>query len=162
MNGNPDRKNRKHLRRLRPFVNQCHSIYYVTMCAKDRRAILTEPDLCKSITESLHQTVDKHGWAVGAYVIMPDHLHFLCFNVKNLKSISGFLRDFKRWTSRAARNLGYEIPLWQKEFFDRLLRKNDLYYEKMEYMRMNPVRAKLCESPEQWESFGICHPLIEG
>jgi len=41
-------------------------------------------------------------------------------------------------------------PHWQEGFFDHLLRSQESYLEKWEYVRMNPVRAKLCDMPDAW------------
>ena len=74
---------------------------------------------------------------------MPDHLHaILSFNrdVGMQKSI----REFKKYT---ARKMGLS---WQRDFFDHRLRKGESYEEKAHYIRMNPVRAGLCQRPEEW------------
>ena len=46
--------------------------------------------------------------------------------------------------------LGFEKPHWQEGFFDHLLRSQESYSQKWDYVRMNPVRAGLCDMPEQW------------
>jgi hypothetical protein len=46
--------------------------------------------------------------------------------------------------------LGIHKPHWQEGFFDHLLRSGDSYGEKWEYVRLNPVRAGLSKSPEEW------------
>jgi hypothetical protein len=52
---------------------------------------------------------------------------------------------------------GIPSPHWQKDFFDHVLRSDESYSEKWQYMRQNPVRAGLVEKPEDWEFQGeIC------
>lgn len=46
--------------------------------------------------------------------------------------------------------LGIQKPHWQEGFFDHLLRSSESYSEKGEYVRINPVRANLCATPEEW------------
>lgn len=49
------------------------------------------------------------------------------------------------------RYLGTQIGIrWQRDFFDHRLRKNESFIEKANYIRMNPVRAELTDSPEKW------------
>lgn len=43
-----------------------------------------------------------------------------------------------------------ERNCWQPGFFDHLLRGEESYREKWEYVRENPVRAGLVEHAEQW------------
>jgi putative transposase len=40
--------------------------------------------------------------------------------------------------------------LWQPKFFDHVLRSNESYAEKWNYVRDNPVRAGLVESTNDW------------
>ena len=40
--------------------------------------------------------------------------------------------------------------LWQPRFFDRALRTVKEYYEKVEYIHLNPVRAGLVKRAEDW------------
>jgi len=39
-------------------------------------------------------------------------------------------------------------PVWQRGFFDHLLRSDESYAEKWNYVRENPVRAGLAQSAE--------------
>ena len=49
-------------------------------------------------------------------------------------------------------NAGRKEPglLWQPRFFDRALRSVREYYEKVEYIHLNPVRAGLVKRAEDW------------
>jgi putative transposase len=40
--------------------------------------------------------------------------------------------------------------IWQPGFFDHLLRTDESYGQKWEYVRMNPVRTGLVSTPEEW------------
>jgi putative transposase len=46
--------------------------------------------------------------------------------------------------------LGFEKPHWQEGFFDHLLRSQESYSQKWDYVRMNSVRAGLSGTPEAW------------
>jgi len=43
-----------------------------------------------------------------------------------------------------------EKPHWQRGFFDHVLRSEESYSEKWEYVRDNPIRASLCEHVADW------------
>lgn len=112
------------------------------------------------IRKTLEEADLVHGWVVGKYVIMPDHLHFFVRPRPDAKRLAAFMRDWKRWTSRQilAAKRG-PAPLWQPEFFDHLVRSAASYAEKREYVRQNPVRAGLVESPELWPLTGEINAL---
>jgi len=40
--------------------------------------------------------------------------------------------------------------MWQPGFFDHVLRNDESYGQKWEYVQENPVRARLVQWPDQW------------
>jgi REP element-mobilizing transposase RayT len=78
----------------------------------------------------------RHGWVIGRYVIMPDHVHFFCTPKSDAKLLSTFVGIWKEWTSKAIkRALGLSGCVWQEEFFDHVLRSSESYAEKWDYVR---------------------------
>jgi REP element-mobilizing transposase RayT len=76
---------------------------------------------------------------------MPDHIHLFVRISKDSK-----LNDFVRLLKQALTK-GLETGrIWQPGFFDRLLRNSESYSQKWNYVRENPVRAKLVEQAEDW------------
>ncbi|HAF03218.1 MAG TPA: hypothetical protein DIT76_05740 [Spartobacteria bacterium] len=67
----------KHLRRLeRVWIEP--AIYFVTTCTKDRKEILATHETAAALIDEWHSARERHGWVIGRYVIMPDHVHFFC------------------------------------------------------------------------------------
>jgi hypothetical protein len=54
-------------------------IVFLTVCTKDRRAILAN-DAAHKLLLTAWQT--QPSWLVGRYVILPDHLHLFCAPAK--------------------------------------------------------------------------------
>jgi REP element-mobilizing transposase RayT len=154
----PQRKHLKHPDRL--IVDTHSPIFFITITTYDRQKTLSDPDIASEIIESLGECVDRHGWVVGHYVIMPDHIHFFAAPTRKAKQLSAFIRDFKKWTSNKATERGLNNRLWQNEFFDHLLRSGESYYEKWKYVNENPVRAGLCETPDDWPYRGELCRLV--
>jgi putative transposase len=48
------------------------------------------------------------------------------------------------------RAAGASPPLWQREFFDHVLRSNERYESKWLYVRENPVRDGLAKTADEW------------
>jgi putative transposase len=110
---------------------------------------------------------DRHGWAVGRYVIMPDHVHFFCRPEREANTLSQFMGAWKRWSSRRAHQAGRPrsattatVPLWQREFFDHVIRSSESYSEKWNYVFENPVRAGLVAQADDWPHAGEIEALI--
>jgi putative transposase len=92
------------------------------------------------------------GTAVGRYVIMPDHVHLF------VRGGPTFVLG--RWVGMLKQSLGKAITLssrtiqiWQPRKlsgFDHVLRSNESYAQKWQYVRENPVRAGLVDRSEDW------------
>jgi REP element-mobilizing transposase RayT len=135
-------------------------IYFLTVCVADRRHILVQAPAANLLVQSLHDASRIHGWSVGRFVIMPDHVHFFCGALADAKELPVFIRDWKRWTARKAEKLtGIPSPLWQREFFDHVLRSRHSHEAKWRYVRENPVRAGLVANAGDWPYQGECESL---
>ena len=118
--------------------------HFITVCTKPRgQNQLCNPELSKLLQESLKYRQDRGDLWVHLMLLMPDHLHGIItfsHSVGMQKSIS----DWKRYISNAGK------IKWQRDFFDHRLRQDESYVEKAHYIRLNPVRAGLIESAEDW------------
>jgi putative transposase len=155
----------KHLRRLdRIWLDS--PIYFITMCTKDRRAVLARDEVASILVDEWNAAHKRHGWVVGRYVIMPDHVHFFCRPELGAAKLSEFIGAWKSWTSRRVRALGgprsatAATALWQREFFDHVLRSNESYSEKWNYIFDNPVRAGLVSTVQNWKYAGEIETLM--
>jgi REP element-mobilizing transposase RayT len=156
-----DLPQRRHLRRLdRIWVRQ--PIYLVTICTVDRRELLLPSTMATATVDCLQVSRLRHGWLVGHYVLMPDHIHFLCTRADGNSGLSTFVDGFKQATTRPAWDLGRRERLWQREFHDHLLRSPAYYREKSEYIRQNPVRRGLCAAADDWPWSGVMDMIGDG
>ena len=140
------------LRRLdQVFVRS--PIYFVTACTQNRLDILTTPAIHETFRR-FGQEGPSHGAWVGAYVIMPDHLHLFVATNDEKIAISAWMKSLKNTISKTLSENGVAPPHWQKTFFDHLLRSTGSYSEKWNYVRENPVRAGLVVRAEDWPYVG--------
>ena len=156
---------RKHLRRLeRVWID--FPIYYITTCVRNRKSVLAQDDAARILVEEWRVAHRRHGWVVGRYVIMPDHVHFFCRAELGAKTLSDFVGNWKSWTSRTVnalvqpRSTPAATTLWQREFFDHVVRSNESYAEKWNYVRENPVRAGLVKAADDWSYSGEIEILM--
>jgi len=90
---------------------------------------------------------------------MPDHLHaFVALDIERCP-LSQWMKALKAAIARTLRAQGVEGPIWQKGFFDHLLRSGESASEKWAYVRANPLRAGLVDAEEDWPFWGQLHPL---
>jgi putative transposase len=148
-----------HLRRLEQVWVET-PIFFIATCTSNRRAVLANPQLHEICREVWWNAEKLYGWLVGRYVLMPDHVHFFCAPQRDDCPLNVFAGKWKEWTAKyAKRRLGLAMPLWQEEFFDHVLRSAESYEEKWNYVRQNPVRAKLVASSDEWPYQGKIREL---
>jgi putative transposase len=84
--------------------------------------------------------------ALGRYVLMPDHLHLFVRGDQSFV-LGNWIKGLKRaiWISTKSQR-----SFWQPGFFDHLLRSDESYAQKWQYVRQNPVRAGLVKFAEDW------------
>ena len=141
----------RHLKRLR-WVWSEHPVYFTTVCLAQRQPLLTTPEIYPILLNELCALRTRHGWAVGPFVVMPDHVHlFLTPHSGPAKPLSVAMGKWKEWTAKGILPLlGIKAPLWQPEFFDHVIRSEESFAEKWTYVRENPVRARLVARAEDW------------
>ena len=137
--------------RVRPF-------YMVTFNTHGRKPILAREELHEAFRTFCSRGVE-HGVAVGCYVIMPDHVHLFVVLPPEGMPLAKWVKALRSVLGKRLTELGIARPHWQEGFFDHLLRSAESYSEKWEYVRLNPVRAGLCGSPEIWPHQGEIGPV---
>ncbi len=148
-----------HLRRL-DEVHVPRATYFVTACTAGRVSCLADHEFHAIALEVWANCLRLSGWAVGRYVVMPDHVHFFAGDILGQRTISMFVGKWKEWTAKyAAQRLRQPLPLWQPEFFDHIIRSSESYEQKWEYVRDNPVRAGLSTTSEEWKYQGELNDL---
>ena len=133
-------------------------VYFVTACTADRKPILASEQVYDALLDYA-ATGPQHGAWIGAFVLMPDHIHFFVALDEEKVPLSPFVKSLKNALSKALRRIAISSPHWQKGFFDHVLRSEESYDEKWQYVRDNPVRAGLAPSWDAWPFKGEIHPL---
>jgi putative transposase len=84
-----------------------------------------------------------------AWVIMPNHVHFL-IKVGDT-SLSKIVKELKRYTAREANKLlQREGAFWAEDYFDTYMRDAEHELKTRRYVENNPVKALLVREPKEW------------
>jgi REP element-mobilizing transposase RayT len=123
-------------------------VYFVTFCTHRRRSWLAEQPVHNAFIKYARRA-EQANIAVGRYVIMPDHVHlFVCGDDEFM--LGKWIGQLKQALAKAANRSRSKGQIWQEGSFDHLLRNDESYSEKWNYVRENPVRAGLVKSAEDW------------
>jgi len=148
--------------------NPCHSI---TSVARDRLPVFRTDTMKKVLCAALDEARHSGGFAIFAYVIMPDHLHLITDAARKpsdtLRFVNGlsghrlisFLREnnyasslAKLQDGRKAR--GHTYSLWDGHSNVLPVFGESFFMQRVHYIHQNPVRAGLTERAEdyRWSS----------
>jgi REP element-mobilizing transposase RayT len=80
---------------------------------------------------------------------MPDHVH-LFVRGSQIFRLGPWVGHLKQTLAKAAGLSRTKRQLWEEGFFDHVLRSDESYAQKWNYVLENPVRAGLVNSVEDW------------
>lgn len=120
-------------------------LYFVTFATRDRKRIPSLDRAQAGLEQYARRAIEECDVALGRCVIMPDHVHLFVRGGRDF-TLSKWIGGLKR-----ALSVTLATPkLWQPGFFDHILRSNESYGEKWNYVRQNPVRAGLVRTADDW------------
>jgi REP-associated tyrosine transposase len=98
---------------------------------------------------------------VFCYCFMPDHLHLLFSLGEDYpKRMQDWVSSFKRYTAKKIFELYGVRSLWQKNFYDRIVRKEESLLEIAKYIVQNPVRKGIVLNWESYPYSKMIDPLL--
>ena len=116
----------------------------ITICTKPRGTNqLAHQEIWDAVVETLHKRMNEGAIQCRLALVMPDHFHGL-MSFSGNQGMQAAIKSLKSWLARS------QSIQWQRDFFDHRLRGWESAAEKAKYIRMNPVRAGLVETPDQW------------
>ncbi len=127
--------------------------FFVTACCEGRNEIFRQAEVASAIVRSLREQSERCGFDVHAYCVMPDHVHFLAEGRTDESDFIRFVKAFKQVTGYACRER-VAGRVWQRSFYDHVLRSSDSDEDVAWYIWMNPVRKGLCLEPHEYPFSG--------
>lgn len=116
---------------------------HVVICSRARLALFEDPDLATTVFGPVRNDPNTI-----AACLMPDHLHWLLTARDQPPGV--VVGRFKSLSTNRAWTRGYRGKLWQRSFFDHVVRRSEEVQKVAMYIAANPVRAGLVTS---WEDY---------
>jgi putative transposase len=132
---------------LKRYQETNRDLHFITFSCYHRQPFLSSPssrDCCESAIEQFRL---QYRFAVVAYVVMPEHVHFLISEPNN-GLLAGAVQAIKQSVSRKL--IGNREHFWQERYYDFNVWSSVKRIEKVKYIHRNPVRRGLVERPEEW------------
>ena len=123
--------------------------FFVTTSFIDHNTWGNITGVYEALAEALNFRLEATKSKLIAYVFMPSHLHLIL--AINGKTLSAFMRDFKKYTAQKGLKDFCKAPkIWQDRYDRQVIVTQDVLATKMQYIHNNPVKAGLVDSPEKW------------
>ena len=151
-----------------------HQVYCITTVTRDRHPLFTDLNTARLLVHELRRLHESKNITSLAWVIMPDHLHWL-IQLNGSDNYAGRMnsalqktadpavgsnsfdqpnwplsRVVKTLKARSAltinRQLGHSGSLWQRAYYDRAARKDEDIRQIARYIIANPLRAGLAQN----------------
>jgi putative transposase len=111
--------------------------------------------MARLLLEVLFHYRDKKNYLLHEFVLMPDHFHLMLSPTLSLERSLQLIKG--GFSYRARKEIGFVGEIWEKSFYDRRVRGIEDYHSFKFYIRRNPVKRSLVESPEEY-CFSSAHP----
>ena len=99
--------------------------------------------------ELLVESKARSGIEILAYCFMPNHVHLVVVPEHDDSLRQFFSESHRQYTRRINSRFNWRGHLWQERFHSFVMSENHLLMA-VRYIEQNPVRARLCEAPDQW------------
>ncbi|HEX5411711.1 MAG TPA: transposase [Terriglobia bacterium] len=127
--------------------------YFITLCSGSDGATFSHCALVELLLDVLREQCHACSFDLYAYCFMPDHVHLELSGQSDDSDAIRLLHDFKGTATARARGLGVR-KLWERGFYDHILRENDDHNAVAWYIFNNPVRKGLVQDARDWPYSG--------
>ncbi|GAA3712804.1 transposase [Oceanisphaera sediminis] len=118
-------------------------IYHLTVCTRYRQPFFSDWQIGRLVVRELQHVQAYLDVQSLAWVLMPDHLHWL-IQLNETTTLARTLHVFKGRSAKTANHyLGRTGGLWQKGFHDHAIRQDENLQQVARYIVANPIRAGL-------------------
>lgn len=140
--------------RLKDFdYAAANMVFFATLCCLDKKQAFVKGDFNAAVVECIKKEKERIGHAVYAFCLMPDHLHLLVSPLESGIPITQFMGALSSLITRLSWSYGFNGRLFQRSFYDHVVRKDEDLTRVSEYILNNPVRKGIVE---RWQDYKHC------
>jgi putative transposase len=131
--------------------------FFTVNLLERRRTLLV--DHIESLRSSVAHTRRKYPFEIDAFVVLPDHIHAIWtlppgdadFSIRWRLIKTAFAKTLPRHEHLGAvRKARHERGIWQRRFWEHLIRDEADYARHIEYCHFNPVKHGLVTRVRDW------------
>ena len=153
-----------------PNFHRCRvpgGCYFFTVSLLERHGNTLLVNRIDLLRDAVRRVRRSRPFAIDAWVVLPDHLHAVWTLPPDDDDFSTRWRLIKTFFARGlprterlsrVRRADGERGLWQRRFWEHIIRDDEDYAAHMDYVHFNPVKHGLVASPADWpySTFRAC------
>ena len=127
-------------------------IVFITQIIENRRKLFANPEMINLLRQIMHYVNEYHPFSMLGYAFLPDHFHIL-IRPTGQSNFSQIMHSIKRNFTKSYKeknNISTRVNLWQKRFWDHVIRDEDDLENHLHYMHFNPVKHGYVKDPAEW------------
>ncbi|MGD8591158.1 MAG: transposase [Chromatiales bacterium] len=127
--------------------------FFFTVVTHGRQRLFNEVENINRLREGFHRTMHEHPFSINAIVILPDHLHTIWQLPDKDGDYSLRWRLIKHYLAAGiATNTNHrgEKLVWQRRFWEHLIRDEEDWRRHIDYIHYNPVKHGYTKRPGDW------------
>lgn len=131
------------------------AVYFITFNTWERLELTSA---ARQVVMDACKFFNNQRYNIFVIAVMPDHVHILMQPLpksdREFWSLTNIMHSIKSYSAKQIPKVMPHIgTIWQSERYDRIIRDDREFENTWEYIRQNPVKAKLSNSPEQYPFF---------
>ena len=130
-----------------------NAIIFITTVTRNRYPYLQSKKDINLFFETIRKVREFHPFKLFAYVILPDHFHWLMKVGDPAGDFSKVMQSIKRnftLNYKKAHKLQTPISIWQRRFWDHVIRDEKDLERHFDYIHWNPIKHSYVQRPEEW------------
>lgn len=139
--------------------------YFFTLVTHERRPILCEEKSLIRLKAAFRYAMKKYPFHINGLVILPDHIHCIWELPAHDNDFSVRWNMIKRYFSIGMKgnvNHRREKNIWQRRFWERLIRDEEELQRCLDYIHYNPVKHGYVDRPCDWVHSTFKHKVKKG
>lgn len=147
--------------------------YFFTLVTYKRQRLLCLPTNVCLLRNVFRYVMQQHPFIINAFVLLPDHLHCIWTLPQGDSNFSTRWRLIKSYFSRQCITLSQENlsttrqnkkeqAIWQRRFWEHLIRDEVDFKNHLEYIHYNPIKHGLVKAPKDWEYSSFHRSVRQG
>ncbi len=125
------------------------AVYHVTSRGNEKKPVFKDDQDRENFLNTIQHVNKRYNWICHAYCLMTNHYHLMIETPDGNLSI-GMRQINSVYTQLFNKRHGRTGHLFQGRYKAILIQKDSHLLEVCRYVVLNPVRAKMVESPEKW------------